>query len=206
MRNPTSRRWDGWWPVSSAPRPIDRSVFDAMYRDGEDPWRFDSSEYEARKRAIALASLPRTQYRRAFEPGCSIGTLTEQLAGRCRELLAADVSELAVARARERTSGLPGVHVEQLEVPLDWPGRTFDLIVLSELGYFLASVELDTLLDHVVAALEPGGDLLAVHWLGPIDGYPLDGRVVHERIAERDGLERVVHHEEPEFLLEVFRR
>jgi hypothetical protein len=95
--------------------------------------------------------------------------------------------------------------VEKLEVPLEWPDGVFDLIVLSELGYFLASAELDTLLDHAVAALEPGGDLVAVHWLGPIDGYPLDGRDVHERIAERNGLERIVHHEEREFLLEVFR-
>ncbi len=90
-------------------------------------------------------------------------------------------------------------------MPLEWPDGTFDLIVLSELGYFLTPAELDTLLDHATAALEPGGDLIAVHWLGPIDGYPLDGRDVHERIAGR-GLERLVHHEEQEFLLEVFRR
>lgn len=202
MRNPISRRWGGWWPVSKA---IDRSVFDEMYRGGDDPWGFDTSAYEARKRGITLASLPLLRYRRAFEPGCSIGTLTEQLVERCDALVAADVSELAVARTRERIGDRPGVRIEKLEVPLEWPDGRFDLIVLSELGYFLAPAELDTLLDRVVAALEPGGDLTCVHWLGPIDGYPLDGRDVHERIADRDGLERVVHHEEREFLLEVFR-
>lgn len=202
MPSPISRRWAGWWPVAST---IDRSVFDELYRDGADPWSFDTSTYEARKRAITLASLPRERYRRAFEPGCSIGTLTEQLAARCDALLAADVSALATARTRERLVDRPHVRVERLEVPLGWPGGTFDLIVLSELGYFLAPVELDALLDHAVAALEPGGDLVAVHWLGPIDGYPLDGRDVHERVAER-GLERLVQHEEQEFLLEVFRR
>ena len=45
-----------------------------------------------------------------------------------------------------------------------------------------------------------------MHWLGPIDGYPLDGRDVHERIAADADSSRLVHHEEPEFLLEVFRR
>jgi SAM-dependent methyltransferase len=184
---------------------IDRSVFEELYRDGGDPWSLDTSAYEARKRAITLASLPRPCYRRAFEPGCSIGTLTEQLAGRCEDLLAADVSELAVARTRERLGERTHVRVEKLEVPLEWPAGAFDLVVLSELGYFLAAAELDTLLDHVTASLEAGGDLIAVHWLGPIDGYPLDGRDVHERIAER-GLDRLVHHEEREFLLEVFRR
>jgi hypothetical protein len=185
---------------------IDRSVFDDLYRDGADPWSFETSEYEARKRAITLASLPRRRYRRGFEPGCSIGTLTGPLADRCDQLVAADVAERAVTRTRARVGARPGVRVEQLEVPLQWPTGAFDLIVLSELGYFLAAVELDALLDHAVASLEEGGDLVAVHWLGPIDGYPLDGRVVHERIGERAELERVVHHEEPEFLLEVFRR
>jgi cyclopropane fatty-acyl-phospholipid synthase-like methyltransferase len=202
MPSPTSRRSAGWSQMASA---IDRSVFDELYRDSGDPWRFETSVYEARKRAISLASLPRQRYARAFEPGCSIGTLTEQLAGRCDQLLAADVSELAVARARERLGDQPHVRIEKLEVPLEWPTGSFDLIVLSELGYFLAAAELDTLLDHVTASLAVGGDLLAVHWLGPIDGYPLDGRDVHERIAER-GLDRLVHHEEREFLLEVFRR
>jgi len=201
MRNPTSRRSAGWWRVRSA---IDRSVFDDLYRDEGDPWSFETSEYEARKRAVTLACLPRPRYRRAFEPGCSIGTLTEQLAGRCDELLAADVSERAVSRTRERLGDRHGVQVEQLEVPLEWPPGTFDLVVLSELGYFLAPVELDTLIERAIGALDPGGDLIAVHWLGPIDGYPLDGRDVHERIAGR-GLDRIVHHEEREFLLEVFR-
>ncbi len=202
MRRPTSSRWDGWWPVPSA---IDRSVFDELYRDAADPWSFDTSAYEARKRAITLASLTRERYRRGFEPGCSIGTLTARLADRCDALLAADVSALAVARTRERLTDRPHVHVDRLEVPLEWPEGAFDLIVVSELGYFLAAAELDSLLDHAIASLEPGGDLIAVHWLGPIDGYPLDGRDVHERIAGR-GLDRVVHHEEQEFLLEVFRR
>jgi SAM-dependent methyltransferase len=188
------------------PSAIDRSVFDDLYRNGGDPWSFDTSEYEARKRSVTIASLPSRRYRRAFEPGCSIGSLTELLADRCDELLAADVSELAVTRTRERVGRRPGVHVEQLEVPVQWPGRTFDLIVLSELGYFLTPVELDSLLEHAAQSLGRGGDLIAVHWLGPIDGYPLDGRDVHERIAERPELSRIVHHEEPEFLLEVFRR
>jgi SAM-dependent methyltransferase len=197
------KRSGGWCPVPST---IDRSVFDDLYREGGDPWSFDTSEYEARKRVVTLASLPRPRYRRVFEPGCSIGSLTELLAERCDELLAVDVSELAVARTRERIGRRPGVHVEQLEVPAQWPGRTFDLIVLSELGYFLASVELDSLLERAAQSLAPGGELIAVHWLGPIDGYPLDGRDVHQRIAERPELSRIVHHQEPEFLLEVFRR
>ena len=84
-------------------RPVASST--GLYRDGADPWSFETSAYEARKRAVTLASLPHGRYRRAFEPGCSIGTLTEQLADRCDRLLAADVSERAVARNRARLGG-----------------------------------------------------------------------------------------------------
>ena len=108
MRNPTSRRSAGWWPMASA---IDRSVFDRLYRDRADPWSFETSAYEARKRAITLASLP-AGATSGFEPGCSIGTLTGQLADRCDLLVAADVSERAV-RARASASATTRIPVER---------------------------------------------------------------------------------------------
>ena len=52
-----------------------RAYFDEMYRDVEDPWNFETSHYEQRKYAITVASLPRSRYRSAYEPGCSIGVL-----------------------------------------------------------------------------------------------------------------------------------
>ena len=60
-----------------------RSYFEQMYRDHPDPWEFESSLYEQRKYAVTVASLPRSRYRSAYEPGCSIGVLTELLATRC---------------------------------------------------------------------------------------------------------------------------
>ena len=183
---------------------IDRGVFDAMYETGDDPWGFTTSAYETRKRAITLASLPQQRYRSAFEPGCSIGLLTAGLARRCDEVLACDLSDRALQLARHRV-GDASVRLERREIPRDWPEETFDLILLSEVAYFLDHGELVELVERAGRSLAPGGDLVAVHWLGPIDGYPLDGRDVHERIAGR-GLERLVHHEEQEFLLEVFRR
>ena len=42
----------------------------------------------------------RERYASAFEPGCSIGVLTAQLAPRCDRLLACDVAAAAVESAR----------------------------------------------------------------------------------------------------------
>jgi len=183
---------------------VDRAVFDRMFDGSDDPWGFTTSAYEARKRAVTLASLPAVRYASAFEPGCAIGLLTERLATRCDHVLACDVSPRAVALARRRLADARHVLLEVRDVPTQWPDDRFDLIVLSELGYFLAPQELDALIAAAADTLLPGGDLIAVHWLGPIDGYPLDGRAVHDRL-ERGPWRRVVEHDEPEFLLEVFR-
>ena len=78
------------------------SYFDGMYARSADPWGFTSRWYERRKYAISLAMLPRERYRRGFEPGCSIGVLTQQLAGRCDRLLACDVAAAAVTTATRR--------------------------------------------------------------------------------------------------------
>ena len=72
------------------------AYFDEMYAGGDDPWQLSTRWYEQRKYAITLAMLPRRRYRHAFEPGCSIGTLTALLAQRCDRVTAVDVAEAAV--------------------------------------------------------------------------------------------------------------
>src|SRR5688500_13458558 len=102
-----------------------------MYRD-PDPWGYESSPYEQRKYAVTLASLPRPRYRRAFEPGCSIGVLSAELAERADELIAVDFHGPSLDRARTRLVDRPGARVQVLEIPHAWPSGTFDLVVLSE--------------------------------------------------------------------------
>jgi hypothetical protein len=58
-----------------------------MYAASPDPWGFTSRWYEARKSAITMAMPPKPHYRDAFEPGCSIGMLSDLLAPRCGRLL-----------------------------------------------------------------------------------------------------------------------
>ena len=115
--------------------------FESLYAASEDPYAVQTRWYEARKRALLLAALPQARYRSAFEPGCGIGELTLALAPRCDRLLASDFSARAVATARQRTAGLGQVEVQRQTLPDDWPlepgADRFDLIVLSELGYFL---------------------------------------------------------------------
>jgi SAM-dependent methyltransferase len=182
------------------------SYFDQMYAGSPDPWSLADRWYEARKYAITIASLPKPRYRRGFEPGCSVGILTTMLAECCEELLATDVAQGALDAAAERLRGCPGVQFSKLAVPDEWPSGSFDLIVLSELGYYLAPEKLEALVDRSVAGLEPGGTLVAVHWRHPVDDYPLRGDEVHAVIRGDSRLELLAHHEEADFQLDVLVR
>lgn len=180
------------------------AYFDRSYSESDDPWGFTSRWYEERKRAISLAALPQRRYGQALEVGCSIGVLTEQLATRCDRLLAIDVAQHAVDRARTRLAGHDHVVVELGDVTREYPPGAFDLVVLSEVGYYFDRVTLASVVGAVIASLTAGGTLLACHWRHPVTDYPLSGDAVHAAIGARTELSRVVEHREEDFLLEVF--
>lgn len=162
------------------PNTLAPSYFDDVYRANTDPWRFASSPYEREKYATTLAALPRPHYDRAFEIGCSIGVFTAQLALRCGHLLSVDVSEAALAQARQRCAALSQVEIKKMQVPNEFPAGEFDLIVVSEVGYYLSPADLARTADQMLAALPTGGQLLLVHWTPVVPDYPQTGDEVHE--------------------------
>ncbi len=162
------------------PNTLPPAYFDRVYQANRDPWNFETSPYEREKYAATLAALPRPHYAEAFEIGCSLGVLTAQLAPRCGHLLAVDVSEAALAQARTRCAGLPQADIRLMQVPDEFPSQQFDLIVLSEVGYYWSPADLARAADQLVAGLRPGGQLLLVHWTAPVHDYPLTGDDVHE--------------------------
>ena len=86
-------------------------------------------------------------------------------------------------------------------MPEELPAGTFDLVVLSEVGYFLSPGQLTA----TIAALEPTrrrGAVVACHWLHPVRGWPLDGTAVHRRLRQAWG-RPTVRHLERDFVLEV---
>lgn len=162
---------------------VSPAYFDGLYAADPDPWGFTTSPYEAEKYAATLAVLPRGRYTSALEIGCSIGVFTRLLAARCDAVLAVDASERALSLAKERCQDLPSVNFRQVQVPSEFPGDRFDLIVLSEVGYYLSRADLLHTRQHMLTALAPSGHLLLVHWTPPIDDAPLTGDEVHDCFA-----------------------
>ena len=182
--------------------------FDDVYRANEDPWNFATSPYEAGKYAATLAALPRARYEQGLEAGCSIGVLTKQLAGRCAHLLSLDVSPAALDKARARCANLPQVTFERRYLPGAFPDGRFDLILVSEVGYYLAMPDLLGLRDRCLNQLSTGGHLLLVHWTPFVPDYPLTGDQVHETFLAAAG-ERLRHlsgRREEKYRLDLFER
>ena len=172
---------------------IRTEYFDALYAADPDPWRFATSDYERDKYTATLAALPAGRFASALEVGCSIGVLTRQLAERCDNLLALDVAEQPLVQARARC---PGVAFERRAVPGEWPPGRFDLIVLSEVLYYLEAAAIRLTAIKAMTSLRPGGCILLVHYLGGTD-YPTTGDAAPEIFSVAAGLTPALQRREP---------
>lgn len=163
---------------------LDSEYFKKVYDAKDDPWDFESSEYEAAKYAATLAALPRQNYENALEIGCSIGVLTKLLAERCRHLLATDVSQKALDKAIERCSKLDNISFERLSFPNELPEDIYDLIMISEVAYYLSPKDWEFAMNSLSAKMQPGTNLVLVHWLPEVHDYPQTGDQVHDSFAK----------------------
>jgi LmbE family N-acetylglucosaminyl deacetylase len=181
--------------------PIER--FASLYAAQQDPWHTADSWYERRKRALILATLPRERYRRTLEPACGIGELTRKLSARSDHVIAFDPVEEAVLRAK---STAPAAELSVTTLPFTPTYESVDLIVLSEILYYLSDDDLEASLDRLLELLEPGGHLLAAHWRRWAPEGPRDGAAAHEALRDRPELHQLIEHVDEEFLLHVFIR
>lgn len=160
--------------MSRAARTLQPAYFDALYASDPDPWKFGSSPYEKSKYAATLDALPKSRYAAALEIGCSIGVLTRKLASRCDALLAVDAAPAPLAEARRRCADRTNVRFEQMFAPRQWPDGDFDLILMSEVVYYMDERDVTRLASKAARTLAPNGDVVLVHWTGETD-YPLSG-------------------------------
>ena len=182
------------------------SYFEDMYRQDPDPWDFETSEYEALKYQTTINSLPKERYNKAFEIGGSIGVLTALLAQRCDSLLSIDVSETAQQKAIARCQDLRKVRFKIASVPQDYPDEMFDLILLSEVGYYLSWDDLKKTQQLTIEHLEAGGHLLLVHWTLYAKDYPLTGDEVHDSFLQLDRLKHLKGLRKERYRLDLFER
>jgi SAM-dependent methyltransferase len=180
--------------------------FDAIYAADADPWGYTTSAYERRKYLATLAALPRARFSRAFEPACSIGVLTRLLARRCANLLAADVSEVALDRARARCRDMRNISFRRMRIPARWPAGTFDLIILSEVLYYLSARDVRDTVRKTLRALRPDGVVIVVHWLGATGTARGGDQVARQFLSQTRRLPVIARRRNEHFRLDALQR
>lgn len=159
---------------------LNPDYFDQVYQANDDPWNFRTSAYEAGKYAATLAALPKQKYRKALEIGCSIGVLTKLLVARCENILATDVSQSALDQARERCRDFDNITFKLHQFPQELPDQTFDLVVISEVAYYLSANDWKMAIENLWSKLDSGAQIILVHWLPEVHDYPQTGDEVHQ--------------------------
>jgi peptidoglycan/xylan/chitin deacetylase (PgdA/CDA1 family)/2-polyprenyl-3-methyl-5-hydroxy-6-metoxy-1,4-benzoquinol methylase len=202
--------------LAAAPGPTvwDRARWERLF-DQPDPWGY-TSPYEQRKYEHTLAVLPERPIQRALELACAEGHFTVLLAPRVGELVAADIAQQALDRARERCAAYANVSYVQLDLrkqPV--PGR-FDLIVCSEVLYFVGNrFGLSAVARKLADALEPGGHLLMAHANVVVDDASSTGfewavgfgaKAIGETFSRLPSLEFVRELRTPVYRVQLFRR
>jgi 2-polyprenyl-3-methyl-5-hydroxy-6-metoxy-1,4-benzoquinol methylase len=143
--------------------------FKRLYQSNPDPWGFQTSDYERSKYRQTLSALGDRHFTSALEVGCSIGVLTSALAVRCDSLLGVDIVEDPLEAARLRCADQPQVRFQRMQVPTEWPEGRFDLMVFSEVLYFLSEADIGRCASRVLGSLSPAGMVVLVNWLGQTD-------------------------------------
>ena len=180
----------------------DRRYFDEMYAADPDPWRFRTSDYERAKYQASISAIDQRHYLSGLEIGCSIGVLSAQVAPLCDSFLGLDISDQPLPAARTACAGFSRARFACMQVPGEWPAGRFDLIILSEVLYFLNPDDIGTTAACVRASLLPGGRVLLVNWLGAHTS-PQPGDVAADLFIDRVGLNLETQIRQPLYRLDL---
>lgn len=148
---------------------IDADGFEAKFQENVDPWDYAHSPFEAYKRGVLLRAVGSRHYGRALELACAIGETTRYLAPRCLRVRALDSSATALREARRRIGQAERVELVQAQLPSEMPKGRFDLIVASEILYYLRPNDLRRLLEQIETATVPGGRIVILHHITAFD-------------------------------------
>lgn len=178
----------------------DLDHLNGLYAETDDPWRFRTSDYETAKFRATVAALPRSRYDHALEIGCGNGELARRVSPLCGNYTGLDAVERPLAAAR---LAVPGGRFVKGYLPCPLPSGDYDLILMSEILYFLRADDIRWL----AASIDlhwPAADLVVVTWRGP-SGNALEGEEALGHFAGAARRVRVVPETaDPGYRIDVF--
>ncbi len=180
--------------------------FEQRYLTDPDPWNYQNSDYEQRKYAATLRACGRGPFADSLELGGSIGVFSALLAPRCDRLVTIDVSPTAVGRARTRLAAFPQATSILGAIPADVPAEPYDLVVASEILYYLSDFELEATLTLLARCLPAGASVVAVNWRPAGPERPRTAEQAHAALHAAPWLSWVSSGHTADYLLDVFQK
>jgi SAM-dependent methyltransferase len=185
---------------------LNATEFERRYRVQGDPWAYRSSGYERAKYDATLRACGPGPFASALELGGSIGVFSARLAPRCRALTTIDFSPTAVRAARAALARHRQARPILGEIPDAIPNDSYDLVVASEVLYYLEPIALTATLTRLEQVLATGGRLVATHWRPSGPERPYTAAEVHDRLRRLPWLREVQDSSTADYLLHAFER
>ncbi len=195
-----------------------KAVDEQSYWDGifsrEDPWDYLNA-YEQQKYRHTLEMIPERSSARVLELGCAEGLFTKMLSDKAGAILAVDISKRALERATVRCAGLESVKFKQHDIAQGIPVGEFDLIICSEILYYLRDrFAVEAFAGQIAQILPPGGHLLMTHANMVSDDKSQTGfdfneigaKFIGETFSSEPGLEFVRELQTELYRVQLFRR
>lgn len=189
------------------------AAFDRLYAGEADPFGAELPQYryQQRKYDCMLSMLPRRRYLNALDVGCGLGAFTRKLAPFTENILGIDISEVAIAQARQRSTHHSNIRYAVAGV-VNTSGleEAFDLIVLADTLYYTETRRagaLQPIVESVTSRLVPGGLLLLVnHYFFGVDSASRTTRAIHDVFRNSKALECTAEYRRPFFLATIMQR
>ena len=146
-REGAERRWE-----------VDKKPLDEWYAV-EDPWHIRTDPDELKKTMEILKHLRNEKYGIGMDMGCGEGFFTEMYADHCDLMLGCDISNVAIRRARKNHRS---VNFFQWDIRKGIPNlkNKLDLIICSEVLYYLPPEDCRKVAKNIYGMLKPGGHLI----------------------------------------------
>lgn len=200
--------------INEIPAMLMREYWEEVFAQ-EDPWDYGSSAYESWKFDRTLSVLPARRLEKALDLGCAEGHLTARLAPLVGHLTAIDISPTAIARACERCAHFDNVQFQILNLASDPLPSAVDLILCSEVLFYLPLEVLTEIAPKISHSLKLGGYLLLAHGNVIADdrtrtgfdwGHPFGAKAIGRVFDALDEIELIRELRTPLYTVQLFRR
>jgi SAM-dependent methyltransferase len=160
------------WPLGAITLP--GHDFEGLYRSQAEPWNYSERAAETLKRQRTLEVLGQllpSRDCRVLDVGCSLGHLTVELSRFSDHVYGADLSQIAIEKARARSQGVasPPCFLVASGTALPLRAGTFDAVVVSDgvRSWFVTPESQIAAVAAVYTALKPGGRAVFLDYMNP---------------------------------------